>query len=299
MKTSTSVLANFLLLVGIGINSMSQACTLDNWSAVQDTAGNLSTAWSARYTGSCGLITQLNGTSAAFVEDNSPGLIAPAVDQYRARFYLYVDSVQMDVSDSITIFSGTASNYSPLFNLKLTNDSVNSYLDLEVYDDLGAVTNPSGTTILRKGWRAIEVAWAASGSAGSNNGSVSLLVDNEIKQSIASIDNDTHRVGAIRIGGVSGNTDTVSGRIDFDAFNSQRTTNIGLISKNCASSQASLSIENTTFLSGSTDCIATSNVQLGYRTTIDSGTNISIRAPSVSLTSGVSILSGASVMIGQ
>lgn len=299
MKTMISTSVKLAVLLGLGLYSTAQACTLSHWSATQDTGGNLSTASGAQYEGSCGLIVQLNGATAAYVEDNSPGLVAPAVSEYRARFYIYVSSLQMDVTDSVTIFSGVASDESPLFDLNLSSVAGMNRLSLDAYDDQGSVVNPSSFISLDKGWRAVELVWLAATSDGSNDGGAILLVDDVLKQNITDINNDTLRVNAVRLGGVFGNADTVSGRIDFDSFKSQRTTQIGLVPKECATSQSSLSVTNTTFLPGSANCSASSDIQMGYRTTIDSNTTMSIRAPSVVLTSGVSILNGAVVTIGQ
>ncbi|MCG8427433.1 MAG: hypothetical protein MI754_08770 [Chromatiales bacterium] len=237
-------------------------------------------------------MANLNGTDAAYVEDGSPGLVEPAVKTYHARFYLYVDSLQMDIADSVVIFSARAADLSPVFNLQLSQVDGQNIVSVEAFDDQGVAAPKQGVAV-RPGWRSIELSWYA-GIA--NDGSMNLYVDGVHERQISGLDNDVLSVGRVRLGSVAGNSATVTGRLDFDAFYSQRHDNIGIINKVCTTA-TDLVVTDATFLQGSSDCSASSSVQLGYRTTIDSGTTMNVFAPTVRLTDGASILAGANVRI--
>jgi hypothetical protein len=275
------------------------ACSLESWSRVQDSGSNLAATANARYVGSCGLESRLEGVDSAYVEDLSPGLLGEAVREYRARFYLFISNLQMDSADSLTIFSGYNISQSPVFQIRLTKQADIHMLKIEAFDDQGQlqIANSEGV-LLRPGWRAIELVWTAADGSAANTGSMDLLIDgNTVVGSITSLDNDTHSLGSVRIGSVSGNSNTVTGQLDFDAFKSQRTQLIGLLPKDCGTA-SDIVLSNATFLPGSSDCIASNSIQLGSRVTIDSGTIMNIHAPAVRLISGMSILEGAHVTIG-
>lgn len=173
------------------------ACTTGNWSntvggvvAGERVADNIE-----RYSGLCGM--QTPGGAVAYVQDDNPG----GIGRIRARFYVLANN-----TSAANIYRGFTSGGSQLFNVQLGSG--------------GAVTLTSGgATASANGvsgnWNSIEVDWNASG------GQLVLTVNEQSPVSVPL--SVSGGVGFVRLGNLNG----ASGTMNFDAYESRRTTEVG------------------------------------------------------------------------
>ena len=73
----------------------------------------------------------------------------------------------------------------------------------------------------------LELDWRASTTAGANNGSLTVWIDNVQQANLTGVDNDTRRIDRASLGAVSGLDSGTLGTYYFDAFESRRQTFIG------------------------------------------------------------------------
>lgn len=184
------------------------ACTVDNWNGGNSgnvTAGGPNSGGIARYAGICSMATPAGAT--AWVQDDSPG----GISRIRARFYVLND---LAASQSAQIFRGFGSTTgaTPLFTVTL-NDSGQVVIRDNV--DVQSVSQTSATA-----WTSVEIDW----SQGSGDGVISLSVNGQSPVSISTLSNSAGAaLQSVRLGNLNG----AGGSVNFDAYESRRTTEIG------------------------------------------------------------------------
>jgi len=263
------------------------ACSTAQWdetnigsSVVADTT--------AVYEGACGLRMGLDGNGSGWVKDTVPGTVSPAVSEYVARFYAYVDDAQIANGESLTIFNALDAGANELFGLDLVGNGTDTLLHLYANDG-GSTVEGVGDIPVEPGWRAISVHW----TTGAGTGELHLSVDRtQSAQSITGLSNAGQAIDSVNLGVVSGNTAAVSGTIDVDSFTSRRTGPTGLlITKAC--SGTNVTVKNATFLSGAITCNASTGLVFDNRVTFDPGATVAVQAPTVTIRNGTRVRSGA------
>ncbi|WP_457671849.1 hypothetical protein [Thiolapillus sp.] len=261
------------------------ACSTQAWD--DSNIGSTVTAEAAAvYEGSCGLRLHLDGTSTGWVKDPTPGTV-PAVTEYVARFYAYIDDAQLANGQGFTLFNAEDASANELFGLEVKGSASGPVLHLYAWD--GAVREAVGDVSVPPGWRAIVLHW----TTGAGNGALRLSIDRtQDMQTITGLSNAGQVIDSVNLGVVSGNSSGIVGTIDVDAFTSRRTGPTGLtITKGCSGTQ--VAVESTTFLPGTITCTASAALTFGNRVTFDPGANVTVQAQSVTLSQGTSIPAGA------
>lgn len=197
-----SIIGAGLLLAGtvLAAQSALAACTAGNWNGGVTgtvTPGQPDTDLVARYSGVCAM--QVPGGSVSFVQDNSPG----AIDRIRARFYVLADN-----STNAVVYRGLNSSDSPVFGVQVaTNGDV-------TFTSGSASAVCSGCANIG-GWNSIEIDWNAAG------GQLSLTVNEE--PAATTPFSSAQLVSSVRLGNLNG----ASGTMNFDAYESRRSTAVG------------------------------------------------------------------------
>jgi hypothetical protein len=196
--------------------------TFSAWSSSTTSLGDLSVTAAAALAGTRGMQALVNDDQPIFVRDDTP----VAEPRYRARFLFHPHGITMGKNDQHVIFSGLSSTGTDVVTIELRYAG-NSY-------QLRASTATDGKTVTSTSWvpitnaqHALEFDWRASSAAGANDGQLTFWIDGSQKASLTAIDNDTRRVDAVQLGGVSGIDSGTRGTYFFDAFESHRRTPIG------------------------------------------------------------------------
>ncbi len=213
------------LLLGSLFTQSVLACSTAAWSRVENPEVTLFARPESRCTGNCGLRIKLEGTQPAYVEDDTPGSLTEDVVSYYARFHIDTTWLNMNDGQQITVFASNASGATPVFGLQVVQISGKKYAQIYAYRDNGSQVsiNDAGSE-LTDGWHSIELMWTAATSAGADDGSLTLALDDvDNVLSLSSLDNDTHAIATSQLGVISGNDATVTGNLHLDAFTSQRT----------------------------------------------------------------------------
>ncbi|HHJ20810.1 MAG TPA: hypothetical protein ENJ84_13455, partial [Gammaproteobacteria bacterium] len=218
------ILLGWMLLI---FSYASMACTLSHWSQVSDPFSMLTTPEdSAHFVDECGLRIQLAGNHAGFVEDTTPGKVFPQVSEYQAEFNVFADTLVMADNQPIEILVLQDENGEKVASFALNQQGGKIYSQLETIDSDGQSRSTGGGGLeITAGWHQIQLTWRAASSASAQDGELLILVDGtegSCGQTIRFIHNDTQRISRARLGVVSGNQDSATGVLDFDAFSSQR-----------------------------------------------------------------------------
>lgn len=197
-----TVAAGCLIGLFFGAQAVS-ACTVDNWSADSGNvvAGGRVADNVQRYSGLCGM--QAADGVVSYVQDNSPGGIARIV----SRFYVLNN---LQAGETAVIYRGyeTTSTTGPLFTVTMS--------------DTGQVTlrdEATGSTVTQGAinkWAEILVDW----TQGSGTGAISLSVSGQGQQTVNSLNNAGVALQSVRLGNLDGS----AGSLNFDAYESRRTT---------------------------------------------------------------------------
>lgn len=181
------------------------ACTVDNWSA---NSGNVTAGGPdisiARYSGVCA--SQTPDGAVAWVQDNSPG----GINRIRARFYVLNG---LDSGQSAVVYRGFSdtSGGSSLFTVRLATDGTVKLIDNETAQQVEQTASTP--------WVSIEIDW----SQGSGDGTISLSVNGQGPVADNSLNNAGSALQSVRLGNLLG----VAGTLNFDAYESRRTTAVG------------------------------------------------------------------------
>jgi hypothetical protein len=217
------------------------ACTTAAWSAdtgvtVGGPEGNPATL--ARYSGLCAM----QAATSVHVEDESPG----GISRIRARFYMLADNTAE--ADVYRGFNGTGSQ---VFEVSVNPGNGNVTLS-------SGGTNATCTGCANAGeWNAIEIDWDA------GSGALSLWVNSDATTDAADATasfSSSQTVSSVRLGNLNG----AAGAMNFDSYESRRTTAIGRLVVSDANGDGTVNSQDiaimvnellgTSFAPGQVDC---------------------------------------------
>jgi hypothetical protein len=201
-----------------------ESASLAAWTSATTDGGDLSATSGAALVGSFGLQAVVDDNNSIYVRDISPDLET----RYRARFYFDPNSIVMANNNAHNIFTGRHLN-ADIFRVELLYTAGAYHLNLQVRDDQDPVGtfHTTANYLLSDNSHLVEIDWQAATAPGSNNGYMTLWLDQLQVLTIASLDMDTRRVDEVRLGAVSGIDTGTRGQYYFDAFESRRQTYIG------------------------------------------------------------------------
>ncbi len=184
------------------------ACTLDNWSSSSGavTAGDpeappaSSDPAIARYSGFCGMQV----TSQGWVQDNNPG----GINRIVARFYVLND---LSAGQDAVIYAGYGDQAGGGERFTVTLDDSG---DITLVDSANPGT-PVEQTGSAAGWSSVEIDWA-------EGDSISLSVNGQ-SETVQNIGSASGSLSSVRLGNIDGAT----GILNFDAYESRRSTAVG------------------------------------------------------------------------
>jgi hypothetical protein len=218
-----ALLAGVALAAGLGftINAQAQTCVVSNWTGavnLSDADAGVQGATNRRYGGPCGLRAPVSG---AHVVDDSP-LNEQA---YKVRFYVYLDDVT--TNDPIVIFAADNDEADTTYDaadnqievVYDADDSAGGTIMLSARDSGGTFQSTSVTGV-GTGWHSVEIDWTQAASA-----DIILNVDGGSDQTISGVDTSSVDIDNAFLGVPSGVAS--GGTVDFDDFDSRRTTRPG------------------------------------------------------------------------
>ena len=195
------------------------------WTANTNDLGDLSVSTSAALVGSQGMQAVIDDANTLFVRDDTPN----AEPLYRARFYFDPNSIPMVSGNAHFIFKGfkgTASASTEIFRVELRRVATGYEVRASLVDD-GALWISTAWVPIQDQPNSIELDWRASTGAGTNNGGLTLWINNNQQQGLTGIDNDSQQIDFVRLGALSGIDTGTRGTNYFDAFESRRLNYIG------------------------------------------------------------------------
>lgn len=194
------------------------------WSSEFDAENDQSVTAAAALVGTRGMASVIDNNTAMYVQNNSP--VAEA--QYHARFYFDPNSIPMANGNAHFIFAARSSdtNGVEVARVEFRKNGTTYQVRASVRNDAGQYINTAWYTI-SDAPHPIEIAWQASTGPGANNGLLRLYIDGALKQTLSTVDNDTLRVEAARLGPLAGIDNGTRGTEYYDAFVSTRLNYIG------------------------------------------------------------------------
>ncbi len=199
-----------------------EAGNFSAWTSNTNDGGDLSVSVAAALAGTRGMQAVLDDNNSIFVTDDTPN----AEPRYRARFYFDPNSISMANGDNHYIFQGYAGTSTVVMRLQFRFSSGSYQLRAAVRDDASGWTNTSWFAISdATHW--VELDWRAATGAGTNNGGLTLWIDDVERASLAGINNDTRRIDRVQLGAVSGVDSGTRGTYYLDAFEARRQSFIG------------------------------------------------------------------------
>ncbi|MEX2499949.1 MAG: dockerin type I domain-containing protein [Wenzhouxiangellaceae bacterium] len=219
MVAARTVAAGCLLGLFMAAQSAA-ACTVGNWSANSGNvnAGDPNTGL-ARYSGLCAMETP--DGAVAWVQDNSPG----GINRIRARFYVLNN---IDSGQSVQIYRGFSSTGGTglLFTVVM-----NSSGSVVLRDN---VVNQTVSQSASTKWLSVEIDYAQ----GSGDGAISLSVNGQTPAVNSGLNNAGAALQSVRLGNLQG----TAGTLNFDAYESRRTTEVGRLLVGDANNSGSVNI---------------------------------------------------------
>lgn len=201
--------------------------TVSAWSATTNSASS-KVAPAAALVGTQGWQVSITSNTATYLTDNSPNAEA----RYRVRFYFDPNTIVMADGNAHLIFAGYQGTTRVLrteFRLSQGKYQVRA----GTLDD-GSTWKSSSWFTISDASHAIELDWQAATAAAANNGVLTLWIDGMLQTNVLSIDNDTRRIDAVRLGPSNGIDSGTRGTYYFDDFVSRRQSAIGLATVNAA-----------------------------------------------------------------
>ena len=195
---------------------------LSAWSSVTNDANRLTASASSAIIGSNGMAANISNNTPIYVVDLTP----TAAASFNARFYFDPNSITMAVGDAHIIFQTISSGSNAVNQIELRFSAGDYQVRGKWIKDDGSWSYTAWYTIT-DGPHAIELDWRAATAAGSNNGSLVVVIDGIQQAVISNIDNDTKRIETVNLGAVSGIDTGTRGIEYFDGFESHSTTTIG------------------------------------------------------------------------
>lgn len=210
MKTNKLLLSVALGAASLMTVSTASACVLTAWSATGGTPvanqPNQSPAV-ARYSGLCAMQADAIGD---FVQDNTPAGEA----SYRVRFYVYTGTHSGGTADVFQARNGSG-----------TNMILVQYNGTQLTFGMNGTATTRTAAVTANRWYSVELAWEASAT-----GSLNITLQGAGSATpiavapITGVNNASDRIDDARMGKIAGSG---TGFMNFDAFDSRRTTNPG------------------------------------------------------------------------
>ncbi len=227
MKTNKLLLVTALGAASLMAATTASACSLSAWSSVSGTpvANQPDQSPSvARYSGACGMQADAIGD---FVTDNTPADEA----SYRVRFYVYTGTHAGGTADIFQARNGTGTN---IIRVQYNGSQLSFGM------------NGTGTTrtaaVVPNRWYGVELAWEAA-AAGSLNITVKGAGSSTpiAVSPITGINNSSDRIAEARLGKIAG---AGTGFINFDSFDSRRTTSPGFLCRGDANNDGAIGAQD-------------------------------------------------------
>jgi hypothetical protein len=140
--------------------------------------------------------------------------------------HLHRPYLPMASGDAHFIFKGFTSMSADVMRVELRNSSGSYQIRAALLNDATTWLNTNWFTI-SDGPHSIEFDWRAATTAGSNDGGLTLWIDNVQQADLTSVDNDALRIDRVRLGALAGIDAGTRGTYFFDAFESRRLSYIG------------------------------------------------------------------------
>jgi hypothetical protein len=196
--------------------------SLSAWTSNTNDGGDLSVSAAAALADTLGLQAVIDDNTSIFVTDDTPN----AEPRYRTRFYFDPNSIPMASGDNHYIFQGYSGTSTVVLRIQFRFSSGNYQMRAALRDDGSGWTNTNWFTISDAShW--IELDWRAATGVGTNNGGLTLWIDDVEQASLSGINNDTRKVDRAQLGAVTGVDTGTRGTYYFDAFESRRQSYIG------------------------------------------------------------------------
>lgn len=192
-------------------------------SAGSVSAGELAVTAQAAQLGNFGLEVRLTDGNPAFLVDESPN----GETEYRARFYINLNTLVMAGGDSFTLFEGRSAGEVLQFRVLVVRSGGTFQLRLEVREDGGAPRAAPTATHRGSGFRLVEVLWRAATGPGANDGAIRLFLDRLLIGELDNVDSDLGVVDRVRLGAVAGLDAGTLQTFFLDTFESRRANYIG------------------------------------------------------------------------
>ncbi len=196
--------------VGVGLSVLVLGALL----GAPASAAELNVVAEAAYTGNFGLQVNMNTSTVAYVQDNSPA----AEGRYRVRFYANVSPAT--ITGEFDNFRALDGSDNPVVRVTFATDGVR----FRTVDGGGTAT--AGPFPIQYGWHAFEFDWQVSSAPGANDGVLDVWIDGVQLTGLTGLDSDGTSVETARWGYLSGTAPT--GNFELDDFVSTRDTYIGL-----------------------------------------------------------------------
>lgn len=184
-------------------------------------ASTLTVTGTGAHCGVFGLVVNLDGANAAWVESDH----ASNDQRYVVRWFMKLNSLTLGASglELFTAYHGTDGDNAATKVLSATlSTGAGSSKNLVVKHGAGLASS-AGAINLLGGWHSVELDW----QTGAGTGSLSITVDGGAPTNIGSLSNSADTVDFARWGGVGGTLAGNTGYLQLDDFVSQRTGPIG------------------------------------------------------------------------
>lgn len=188
---------------------------LTDFNSTVDVDGIMSAHADALKNGSFGLkISPAGGTNPAY------GNLTDPTDNLKVgvEFWFDINTLSMAATDTFTICQVVDADTTGVAASLLVGWTGTAYQIVQVWRSDG---DPPGATAgewisLDNDYVKLSLIWAAATGAGANNGYAHLYINDDLKESLVGLDNDTHNVDTVRAGIVAGLNATTTGSIYMD-----------------------------------------------------------------------------------
>jgi regulation of enolase protein 1 (concanavalin A-like superfamily) len=208
---------------------------LSRWSVSTTDGGDLSVSTAANLIGDYGIQASIDDNETIYVTDDSP----TSEPRYHMRFYFDPNTISMANGNAHSIFYGYSDAPAVVLRVEFRFFSGQYQLRVALLNDGTTWKNSSWFTI-SDAPHIVELFWTAATGAGTNNGGLTLFLDDVLKAVLNSVDNDTRRIDSVRLGPVAGIDTGTRGIYYFDAFESRRQTYIGPAGSSAAATKLAL-----------------------------------------------------------
>lgn len=186
--------------------------------------GTVAVVFGAANDGGFGMRINVTDTVPTYVRTDIPN----DETRYRARFYFRLDGLNLPEGASVRIFSANKINDDVQLELILEQTGGETLLSWSARVDGGGAVAASTPqkVVVGAGYHRVEIDWLA----GVGTGYLALWYDEAFLVGLRDLDNDQGRVDYAMLGCLAGLNPSISGFIDLDDFQSQRTCYIGALS---------------------------------------------------------------------